>query len=549
MFGRYQDIPEATAVLEEESGYGSSYYKNGGQSGGVQVSRGEVQAPAFRDSFFALLFWAQFATVVLLSVMYATGSIEVDVDEFSSNGGKQRHLIEAARLLKSTDNASALPLVFGCLSSLVVAPILTISLFSYMYRNAAGLIQTSMYMAIATNIILTVVLLISGAIWPAILTGLGAFFTWMYARYVWHRIPLAAANLKTAVASIQSQLGVAFLGLASIPIQLFWWALWIYFFVCSLSTPFMKSQVDHSYTKETSHSSGYNGDAVDDYVSTTHDESYSSLWYFLVFLMLVSFYWTTQVISYTVQTTVAGTVGTFWFVPEEAVGCCSPALSSSLFRSLTYSFGSICLGSLIVAIIQAMRAMVQQAEDQARNNREGGGALILCISQCLLNMLEAAAEYFNKWAFIYTGLYGYSYIEAGHNVLTLFRERGWTAIINDNLTARVLGMMTFAIGLGTGVIAVVVALLTATTSSSSMGDGSVGAMVGGSLVLALILGMILSSIIFSVVNAATDTIIVLFAEAPTEFQQNHPALSVQMNQAWANAYPDMFSPSAPTMVV
>jgi hypothetical protein len=534
MFGKYQDIPTATAVAED---YGSTY-----KSDGVQVTRGQVQPPAFRDPFFGFLFLAQASTVVVLSAMYATGKIEVDFDDIT-NGGKQRHLMEAGRFLKSKENMSALPLMIGCLSSLVVAPAVTVGLFSFMHRNATRLIQMSLYTAIATNVILTVVLLISGVFWPAILTGLGAFFTWMYARYVWHRIPLAAANLKVAIASIQSQLGVAFLGLATIPVYLVWWALWIYFFLCTLNTPFMKSQVEST---KIVHSSGFKGD--DDYVNTL-EASYSSLWYFLVFLMLVSFYWTIQVIGNTVQTTVAGSVGTFWFVPEEAMGCCSPALGSSLFRSLTYSFGSICLGSLIVAIIQAMQAMVRQAEEQARNNRDGGGALILCLAQCLLSMLEAAAEYFNKWAFIYTGLYGYSYLEAGHNVLTLFRERGWTTIINDNLTARVLGMLSFVVGLGTGVIAAVISLLAAMTSSSSMADGSVGAMAGGSLVLAVIVGMILASIIFNVVNAATDTIIVLFAEAPTEFQQNHPVLAAEMNEAWLKAYPDMFSPSPPTMVV
>lgn len=36
-------------------------------------------------------------------------------------------------------------------------------------------------------------------------------------------------------------------------------------------------------------------------------------------------------------------------------------------------------------------------------------------------------------AFVYVGLYGYSYIEAGKNVITLFKNRGWEAIIADDL--------------------------------------------------------------------------------------------------------------------
>jgi uncharacterized membrane protein (UPF0136 family) len=138
--------------------------------------------------------------------MFATGAIDVEFDE---QGKGRRHLEAGMRFLKTSNETSLLPMAISCLSSLIVAPTLTIGLFSYLYRNAAQLIQTSIYMAIAINVVLTVVFLVSGKIWPAILTALGGFFTWLYARYVWHRIPLAAANLKTAIASIQSQLGVA----------------------------------------------------------------------------------------------------------------------------------------------------------------------------------------------------------------------------------------------------------------------------------------------------------------------------------------------------
>ena len=36
-------------------------------------------------------------------------------------------------------------------------------------------------------------------------------------------------------------------------------------------------------------------------------------------------------------------------------------------------------------------------------------------------------------AFVYVGSYGYSYLEAGKNFITLFKNRGWEAIITDDL--------------------------------------------------------------------------------------------------------------------
>ena len=105
--------------------------------------------------------------------------------------------------------------------------------------------------------------------------------------------------------------------------------------------------------------------------------------------------------------TVAGTVGTWWYNPEEATSCCSTAVLDSFYRATTLSFGSICLGSLLVAIIQALRQLVNQTRSE-----EGGDNILLCLAECLLASLEGLIEYFNKWAYIYVGLYGYTYFEA-----------------------------------------------------------------------------------------------------------------------------------------
>jgi hypothetical protein len=108
-------------------------------------------------------------------------------------------------------------------------------------------------------------------------------------------------------------------------------------------------------------------------------------------------------------------------------------------------------------------------------------------------------------------------------------------------------MMGFAIGLGTALMAALIAGLLQLSHSSQ--DQRGGLVIAGLIVLALIIGMSLASIIFGVVNSGVDTIIVLFAEAPKEFQENHPQLSMEMNEAWRDAWPEMFLPSTPTAVV
>lgn len=93
------------------------------------------------------------------------------------------------------------------------------------------------------------------------------------------------------------------------------------------------------------------------------------------------------------QVTTAGVVGTWWFVPNEANRFCSSALMDSLGRATTYSFGSICLGSFIVALVQALRAL----ERHTRNSDDL--QFVSCIIQCLLACIEGIIEEINKWAY------------------------------------------------------------------------------------------------------------------------------------------------------
>jgi hypothetical protein len=122
----------------------------------------------------------------------------------------------------------------------------------------------------------------------------------------------------------------------------------------------------------------------------------------LVFLaLLLSLYWTWTVLLNTIQTTIAGVVATWCFVAEEANQCCSPAVSTSLFRSLTYSFGSICFGSLLQAVVSTLRFAVENARNR---HNEGGdqdlcGTLCYCILECLVRCLDEVLDYFNRWAY------------------------------------------------------------------------------------------------------------------------------------------------------
>jgi Plasma-membrane choline transporter len=129
---------------------------------------------------------------------------------------------------------------------------------------------------------------------------------------------------------------------------------------------------------------------------------------------------------------------------------------------------------------------------------------------------------------VYVGLYGFSFMEAGMNVMTLFRERGWTSIITDSLVDTALFMISACVG---AIVALFMSVYAAAIQASNI------------LLLAFvgfIIGYSLCATLLSIVSSAVNTVIVCYAEAPNEFQSNHPQLATTMKDAWRKAYPDEF---------
>jgi hypothetical protein len=55
------------------------------------------------------------------------------------------------------------------------------------------------------------------------------------------------------------------------------------------------------------------------------------------------------------------------------------------------------------------------------------------------------------------------------------------------------------------------------------------------------MGALFASTLLGIVGSAVNTVIVCYAEAPNEFQQNHPQLSEEMRASWRAAWPNDFT--------
>lgn len=105
----------------------------------------------------------------------------------------------------------------------------------------------------------------------------------------------------------------------------------------------------------------------------------------VVFFMLISLWWGVQVFQNVALFVTAAAVGHWWYSPNP-----SAVVVGSFRRAFTTSFGSIALGSLIVAVVRALEGMARAAENRARERGNGALVLAACCLRCMLASLGGA---------------------------------------------------------------------------------------------------------------------------------------------------------------
>jgi Plasma-membrane choline transporter len=132
----------------------------------------------------------------------------------------------------------------------------------------------------------------------------------------------------------------------------------------------------------------------------------------LIVFVTFAGYWISEWLKNTVHTTIAGVYGSWYFCSQKPGGFPRGATRGALRRAMTYSFGSISFGSLIVSLIQLLRHGVSVAQQSESAQGNIVGSALLCVAGCLISILEWAVQFINHYAFSHIALYGKPYIEA-----------------------------------------------------------------------------------------------------------------------------------------
>jgi hypothetical protein len=131
----------------------------------------------------------------------------------------------------------------------------------------------------------------------------------------------------------------------------------------------------------------------------------------LVFITFAS-YWISEVIKNVMHVTISGVYGSWYFCANKPSGFPKGSTRGAFKRSMTYSFGSISFGSLLVAIIQLLRQACSIAQQNEAAQGNPLAAIFFCILGCFIGLLDWAIQFINEYAFSYIALYGKAYLPA-----------------------------------------------------------------------------------------------------------------------------------------
>ena len=123
-------------------------------------------------------------------------------------------------------------------------------------------------------------------------------------------------------------------------------------------------------------------------------------------------YWISEWLKNTIYSVVAGVYGSWYFSGGQTQNMPSNITRGALRRSLTYSFGSISFGSLVVAVINMIRHIISVAQQSEAGEGNIVGTILYCILGCIISIIDWIVQFINRYAFSHIALYGKAYIPA-----------------------------------------------------------------------------------------------------------------------------------------
>lgn len=234
----------------------------------------------------------------------------------------------------------------------------------------------------------------------------------------------------------------------------------------------------------------------------------------LVVVFFAGFY-ISEVMKNVIHVTISGVFGSWYYLDNSDQGAPRFPAFGAFKRAMTYCFGSICFGSLIVSFLQLLKQGLIIAKNNAFAEGDNGVGCLLLIFNWIIGFIEWAVRYFNQYAYCYVALYGKNYTRSAKDTFELLKRKGMDALINDSIINTSLGL--YAIFLG-----YLVALFTwLYLRYTDPGYNSEGSYTAPLIAFAVLIGIQIGRVSLSTIDSGVSTFFVALAKDPEVFQMTN----------------------------
>lgn len=181
--------------------------------------------------------------------------------------------------------------------------------------------------------------------------------------------------------------------------------------VAQCMCPVMDANVTLSNLVETVETS--DNDVCDEGCIMHKELMYSMNTKYAALYMLFAWFWTSQFIVAVGQIVVALATSLWYFNRNRSSNFAGNSkFFKAVFLVLVYHLGTAAFGSLIIAIVKTIRAVLTYVQTKASKSKLRIAVVILSVLKCLVWCIEKCLKFINKQAYIQTAIFGYSFCKA-----------------------------------------------------------------------------------------------------------------------------------------
>ncbi|XP_069795511.1 choline transporter-like protein 5 isoform X2 [Narcine bancroftii] len=153
------------------------------------------------------------------------------------------------------------------------------------------------------------------------------------------------------------------------------------------------------------------------------------------------------------QCTLAGAFASYYWAFKKPADMPSYPLFASFARSLRYHTGSLALGSLILALVQMIRVVLEYLDNKLKGAQNQFAKFLLCCLKCCFWCLEKFIKLLNRNAYIMIAIYGKNFCTSAKEAFFLLMRNVVRVAVLDKVTDFLLFLGKLLIVGGVGVLA------------------------------------------------------------------------------------------------